>query len=56
MTPEDKKKECDRICGPYFSEKSRKEGLHETKSLDLDATDTCPILRDLWLTKRRIYA
>ena len=39
MTPEDKQKECERICGPLYSKDS---GLHSS------APVMCPVLEDLW--------
>jgi len=57
MTPEEKQAECNRICGPHYSEEARKRGFHTQKSLDLDAPDTCPIMRDLMHKpkRRRFY-
>jgi hypothetical protein len=47
MTPEEKKKECDRICGSVFSEQGRKQGLHSS------APERCPFLKDNWLSPKR---
>ncbi len=44
MTPEDKQKECDRICRPHYSKES---GLHSC------APEMCPILLDLWKHPKR---
>ena len=48
MTQQEKQAECDRICGPYYSEKSRKEqGLHSS------APVMCPILEDMWKSPKK---
>jgi len=48
MTQQEKQSECDRICGPYYSETSRKEqGLHSS------APEMCPILEDMWKKPKR---
>ena len=44
MTPEEKQKECDRICGTKYSKES---GLHSC------APELCPIQEDLWKNPKR---
>ena len=39
MTPEEKQKECERICRPHYSKES---GLHSSAPI------MCPIQNDLW--------
>lgn len=41
MTPEEKKKECERICRPLFSKES---GFHSA---------SCPIQQDIWKNPKR---
>jgi hypothetical protein len=44
MTPQDKQKECERICRPHYSKES---GLHSI------APVMCPIQADLWKNPKR---